>query len=157
LVLEEFGGNHSANGVTAKVFGSGRATSIAIEARDGVIATRLQRTTKDVTVDHRTSIVDAPLGTSVVVMSTMSHLTNRRVTSIEVAPLAALDHDHVVGHLGRPTVSRGGHATGSLPAPRDDVAVDVDSRYVDVAEAVVKRRTIVSVFVLPVMPGGGKS
>jgi hypothetical protein len=45
--------------VTAKVFRPPCAAAVAIEAGHGVIATRLQRATKNVALSHGTSIADA--------------------------------------------------------------------------------------------------
>jgi hypothetical protein len=59
LVLEKFAGDDSADGVTARVFGARCAAAITIEACDRIRATRLQLTTKDVTVGHGTSMAGA--------------------------------------------------------------------------------------------------
>jgi hypothetical protein len=58
LMFEEFGGDHRTDRVTAKVFRSRRAAAVSIETRHGVIAARLQRTTKDISVCHRSSIAE---------------------------------------------------------------------------------------------------
>ena|SRR3984885_839211 len=81
LVLEELSGNDGADGVTTKIFRPRRAAAVTIEARHRVGATHLQFTTKDVTVDHATSIADARVVPKN--MPRLCHRTNRSVTSME--------------------------------------------------------------------------
>jgi len=60
LVFEKPSSDHCADGVAPQILRSGRATPVTVEARDGVGATRLQRATQDVSVDHGPSIADEP-------------------------------------------------------------------------------------------------
>lgn len=58
LVLEEFGGDHGADGVAAPILGSGRAAPVPVEARQRVGAARLQRAAQHISISHPCSIAD---------------------------------------------------------------------------------------------------
>lgn len=60
LMLKEIGGDHRTNSVAPTIFGTGCATSVAVEARDGVVTTRLQFPAYNVSIDHCPSIADGP-------------------------------------------------------------------------------------------------
>ena len=56
LMLEEFGGHHRADGVTAQVLGAGRAASVPVEAGERIGSTRLKLAAEHITVTHACSI-----------------------------------------------------------------------------------------------------
>jgi len=56
LVLEERGRDHCANRVAPPVLRTGATAPVAVEAGEGVDATRLKLSTQHITIGHRTSI-----------------------------------------------------------------------------------------------------
>ena len=56
LVPEELRRDHRADGVAPPVLGTRAATSVSVEAGDGVRAARLQLATQHITIRHGTSI-----------------------------------------------------------------------------------------------------
>ncbi len=60
LVLEKLGGDHGTDGVAPFVLWSRRATTVSVEAGDGVAATRLQGPTQYVSIIHVPSIAYEP-------------------------------------------------------------------------------------------------
>ncbi len=56
LMLEKLGSDHRADRVASTVFGSGRATPVAVEPRHRVGTARLQFSSYDVSIHYRTSL-----------------------------------------------------------------------------------------------------
>ncbi len=56
LMLEKLGSDNRADRVASTVFGSGRATPVAVEPRQGIGAARLQFSSYDVSIDYAASV-----------------------------------------------------------------------------------------------------
>src|SRR5206468_10786016 len=56
LMLQELGGDHGADRVAAQILRPGAAAPVAVEAGEGVGATRLQLAAQDIALVHESSI-----------------------------------------------------------------------------------------------------
>ena len=86
-MLQELNGHHGADGVASQVFCTGGTATVPVEAGDRIGAARLELASKDISIDHGSSIAQR----TAVIGGTRPPPTRGSVVAVELAAVPVAD------------------------------------------------------------------